>query len=43
MRPSTAQPGLRVVNNELIRQSYERTSFLGDVYSFQISLRYNFN
>jgi hypothetical protein len=34
---------LRVVNNELIRQSYERTSFLGDVYSFQVSLRYNFN
>jgi hypothetical protein len=34
---------LRVVNNELIRESYERTSFLGDVYTIQISLRYNFN
>ncbi len=34
---------LRVVNNELLRETYERTAFLDDVYRFQISLRYNFN
>jgi hypothetical protein len=34
---------LRVVNNELITRSFERTSFLDDVYRLQISLRYNFN
>jgi hypothetical protein len=34
---------LRVVNNELLRQTFERTAFLDDVYRFQISLRYNFN
>ena len=34
---------LRVVNNELLRNTYERTAFLDDVYRFQISLRYNFN
>jgi hypothetical protein len=34
---------LRVVNNELQARSFERTTFLADVYSIQISLRYNFN
>ena len=34
---------LRVVNNELLRQSYEKTAFLDDVYRFLVSLRYNFN
>jgi hypothetical protein len=32
-----------VVNNELLRRSYETTTFLADVYSFMISLRYSFN
>jgi hypothetical protein len=37
---------LRVVNNQLLTQSLERTSFLSapaDVYTILISLRYNFN
>jgi hypothetical protein len=31
------------VNNELLTKSYETTTFLADVYSFMISLRYRFN
>jgi hypothetical protein len=34
---------LRVVNNELIRNSLETTAFLSDVYQIQFSLRYTFN
>ena len=34
---------LVVVNNELLTRSYETTTFLADVYSFMISLRYKFN
>jgi hypothetical protein len=34
---------LRAINNELISRSFERTAFLSDVYTIQISLRYNFN
>jgi outer membrane receptor protein involved in Fe transport len=34
---------LAVVNGELLRRSLESTSFLSDVYSFMISLRYTFN
>ena len=33
---------LVVVNNELLTRSYENTTFLADVYSFMISLRYAF-
>jgi carboxypeptidase family protein len=34
---------LTVVNNELLTRSLETTTFLADVYSFMISLRYTFN
>ncbi len=34
---------LAVVNNELLTQSLETTTFLTDVYSFMISVRYRFN
>jgi outer membrane receptor protein involved in Fe transport len=34
---------LAVVNNELLTRSLETTTFLSDVYSFMISLRYTFN
>ncbi|MGQ0735114.1 MAG: carboxypeptidase regulatory-like domain-containing protein [Acidobacteriota bacterium] len=34
---------LAVVNNELLTRSYENTTFLTDVFSFMISLRYTFN
>jgi hypothetical protein len=34
---------LAVVDNELLTRSYETTTFLTDVYSFMISLRYTFN
>jgi hypothetical protein len=34
---------LAVVNNALLTHSYETTTFLSDVYSFMISLRYTFN
>jgi len=33
---------LVVVNNELLTRSFENTTFLADVYSFMISLRYTF-
>ncbi len=34
---------LVVVNNELLTRSFENTTFLADVFSFMISLRYTFN
>ena len=34
---------LQVVNNQLLTKSYEKTSFLGDVYQFMLSFRYSFN
>ena len=37
-----AQYRLRTVNNELMTRSLEPTAGLGDVYRFQISLRYLF-
>ncbi len=51
--PTTAQGGvvdaqgraqyrLRVINNELMTRSLEPTAGLGDVYRFQIMLRYLF-
>jgi hypothetical protein len=33
---------LRSVNNQLIDHTYQPTVGLGDVYRFQLSLRYNF-
>jgi len=38
-----AQYRLRVVNNELMRSSFEQTAGLDDVYRVQFSLRYSFN
>ena len=37
-----AQYRLRVINNELMTRSLEPTAGLGDVYRFQIMLRYLF-
>ena len=37
-----AQYRLRVINNELMSKSLEPTAALGDVYRFQIMLRYLF-
>ena len=37
-----AQYRLRVINNELMTKSLEPTAGLGDVYRFQIMLRYLF-
>jgi hypothetical protein len=34
---------LRVVNNQLLTTSLQPTTFLSDVYTIQISLRFNFN
>ena len=38
-----AQYRLRVVNNELMKTTYEQTAGLGDVWRIQLSLRYTFN
>jgi hypothetical protein len=38
-----AQYRLRVVNNELLRTSFETTSLLQDVYQVQFQIRYSFN
>jgi hypothetical protein len=38
-----AQYRLRVVNNELMRTSYEQTADINDVYRFLISIKYFFN
>jgi hypothetical protein len=38
-----AQYRLRVVNNQLMTQSYEQTADLNDVWRIQFSLRYTFN
>jgi outer membrane receptor protein involved in Fe transport len=37
-----AQYRLRVINNELITKSLEKTAFLSDVYRIQFSIRYTF-
>jgi hypothetical protein len=34
---------LAVASNALIRKSFEKTAFTGDVYQFMLSLRYSFN
>ena len=48
--PATAPTGdtkawqtMRVVNGALMDHTFEKTSFLTDVYSFQLSVRYFFN
>ena len=38
-----AQYRLRVINNELMRESFEQTADLNDVWRIQFSLRYTFN
>jgi hypothetical protein len=38
-----AQYRLRVVNNELMKSSFEQTADLNDVWRIQFSLRYTFN
>jgi hypothetical protein len=38
-----AQHTMRVVNGALMDHTFEKTSFLTDVYSFQLSVRYFFN
>ena len=43
MRRDASTYRLAVVNNELLTRSFETTTFLADVYSFMISLRYTFN
>jgi len=34
---------LQVVNNQLLRSTFESTSGLADVYQFMLSFRYSFN
>ena len=34
---------MAVVNNELIRQSFQTSAGTGDVWQFMLSLRYSFN